>query len=317
MILEIQHETRLEYAAPVTEDFTEVRMEPRSDADQSCRTFHLKVSPPAEVPSFRDGFGNRVHHFNLLAPHAHVTVLAASVIETHPQIAEPRAGPGLYPVDPAAVPIDAVGFLAFRGPVRQTPLLDPVLDALRPSPEENLGRLVGRVSAFIKAKFEYAPDVTHASSPVDDVLRQGKGVCQDFAHLMIAVLRSFGVPARYVSGYIHRPGQESQSHAWAEAWLPEVGWVAMDPTHDRLLTDDLVKVAIGRDFTDVPPNKGVYRGNAAQTISVRVETRTLDRLPPLSWQEQLPPLRVPLRAIVPRRPAAGPTLADFEQQQQQ
>jgi transglutaminase-like putative cysteine protease len=316
MILEIQHETRLEYAGPVTEATTEVRMEPRSDGDQSCRSFHLKVSPAAEVHNYKDGFGNRVHHFCHLAPHANVTILAASVVETHPRAADPPAVAGRFPLSAAAVPLDAMGFLGFHGPVRPTPLLDPVLDALRPAPGENLGRLVARVSAFIKEQFEYATDVTQASSPVDDVLQAGKGVCQDFAHLMIAVLRSFGVPTRYVSGYIHRPGLESQSHAWAEAWLPDVGWVAMDPTHDRPLTDDLVKVAVGRDFTDVPPNKGVYRGDAAQDISVRVETRTLDRLPPLSWQEQLPPLQVPLRAILPRRPAAGPVVADIEQQQQ-
>lgn len=316
MILEIQHETRIEYAGPVTEAVTEVRMEPRSDTDQSCRSFHLKVSPAADVHGYKDGFGNRVHHFNHLAPHAHVTVLAASVVETHPRTADPLSGPGRFPLDPAAVPLDAIGFLGFHGPVSSTAFLDPVLDALRPVVGENLGGLIGRVSRFIKERFEYAVDVTHASSPVDDVLREGKGVCQDFAHLLIAILRSFGVPARYVSGYIHRPGQESQSHAWAEAWLPELGWVALDPTHDRPLTDDLVKVAVGRDFTDVPPNKGVYRGAAAQTISVRVETRALDRLPPLSWQEQLPPLQVPLRAILPRRQASGPTMADLEQQQQ-
>lgn len=316
MILEIQHETRLEYAGPVTESVTEVRMEPGSDADQSCRSFHLKLSPPAEAHSYVDGFGNRVHHFNLLAPHSHVTILAASVVETHPRDLDPLAGPGRYPVNPAALPLDAVGYLGFHGPVRPTPLLDPVLDALRPTAGENLGRLVARASAFIQERFEYAPDVTHASSPIDDVLREGKGVCQDFAHLMIGILRSFAVPARYVSGYIHRPGQESQSHAWAEAWLPGVGWLAMDPTHNRPRTDDLVEIAVGRDFTDVPPNKGTYRGAAAQTISVRVETRALDRLPALTWREQLPPLQIPLRAILPRRPVPGPTLADIEQQQQ-
>jgi transglutaminase-like putative cysteine protease len=317
MILEIQHETRLEYGGAVTEDVTEVRMEPGSDADQSCRSFHLKVSPPAEVHNYVDGFGNRVHYFNLLAAHSQVTILAASVVETHPAAGDSLGGQGRYPLDPALVPLDAVGFFAFHGPVRPTPLLGPVLEALRPTPGEPLGRLVARVSAFIKEQFEYAPDVTHAASPIDDVLREGKGVCQDFAHLMIGVLRSFGVPARYVSGYIHRPGRESQSHAWAEAWLPESGWVAMDPTHDRPRTDDLVKVAVGRDFTDVPPNRGVYRGDAAQATSVRVETRALTRLPPLSWREQLPPLQVPLRTILPRLATAGPSPVDVEQQQQQ
>src|SRR6266849_7259673 len=114
---------------------------------------------------------------------------------------------------------------------------------------------------------------------------------------MIAVLRSFGVPARYVSGYIHRPGQESQSHAWCEAWLPGVGWVGIDPTNDLPVEEGHVKVAVGRDFTDVPPNKGVYRGQAREAIFVRVETRALEHLPSLSWQEQLPPLHGPLTAI--------------------
>jgi transglutaminase-like putative cysteine protease len=316
MILEIQHETQLEYAAPVTEDFTEVRMEPGSDADQSCRSFHLRLSPDMEADRYRDGFGNRVHHFNLLAAHTNISILAASVVETHPRIIDLFAGPGVFPLPEDLLPLDAMDFLAFHGPVRPTSLIDPVLEAVRPSPGENLGALVSRVSSFIKERFEYAQDVTHVSSPIDDVLRQGKGVCQDFAHLMIGVLRSFGVPARYVSGYIHRADQESQSHAWVEAWLPALGWVAMDPTNDSRLTEDFVKVAVGRDFTDVPPNKGVYRGNAAQTTSVRVETRTLERLPPLTWQEQLPPLQVPLRAILPSRPAQRMGVMELEQQQQ-
>ena len=165
--------------------------------------------------------------------------------------------------------------------------------------------------------FEYARDVTLASSPIDDVLEQGKGVCQDFTHLMIAVLRSFGVPARYVSGYIHRPNKESQSHAWCEAWLPDLGWVGIDPTNDCLVDEHFIKVAVGRDFTDVPPNKGVYRGRARESISVRVETRELERLPSLSWQEQLPPLNVPLTAIRPAPRASADSEPESQQQQQQ
>ncbi len=102
--------------------------------------------------------------------------------------------------------------------------------------------------------------------PIDDVLTHGKGVCQDFTHLMIAILRSWDVPARYVSGYIHRTNKESQSHARCEAWLPDLGWVGIDPTNDQLPDERFVKVAIGRDFTDVPPNKGVYRGKAEESI---------------------------------------------------
>src|SRR5262249_47095411 len=130
-----------------------------------------------------------------------------------------------------------------------------------------------------------------------------------------AVLRSFDVPARYVSGYIHRPNKDSQSHAWCEAWVPDLGWLGIDPTNDCLVGEQFIKVAVGRDFTDVPPNKGVYRGKAQESISVPVETRSLERLPSLSWQEQLPPLNVPLTAILCR--PGGTERPDEAPQQQQ
>jgi transglutaminase-like putative cysteine protease len=299
MILEVQHETRLTYSEPVTESITELRMEPASGAEQSCRSFHLAVSPPAALYRYQDGFGNHVHHFNLLPPHREVRVLAASVVETHPPPRDLLSGRAVIPLELGEGELEVLDFLKFRGPVRHTPRLDPLLQDLRPRPGMRLAVLIAEVSYYIRTHFEYARDVTLASSPIDDVLEQGKGVCQDFTHLMIALLRSFGVPARYVSGYIHRPNKESQSHAWCEAWLPDLGWFGIDPTNDRVVNDHFVKVAVGRDFTDVPPNKGIYRGRGEESISVRVETRTLESLPSLSWQEQLPPLNVPLTAIVP------------------
>ncbi len=314
MILEVQHETRLTYPKAVTESVTEVRMEPVSDDDQSCHSFHLAVTPSTEVSRFQDGFGNRVHHFNMLNNHEEVRILAAGVVQTHPRPHDPASCGAVYPLDSDSLGLEVLDFLQFRGPVRASPRLVPLLDTLRPRAGTPLGTLVLGVSRHIHDHFEYARYVTLSSSPVDDVLEQGKGVCQDFTHLMIAVLRSLGVPARYVSGYIHRPDSESQSHAWCEVWLPELEWVGIDPTNDCLVSEQFIKVAVGRDFTDVPPNKGVYRGRARESIHVRVETRELDALPSLSWQEQLPPLNVPLTAIRPLpRPVPG---RDSESQQQ-
>lgn len=316
MILEVQHETRLEYAAPVAEAVAEVRMEPASDADQSCHSFHLSVTPAAVPFRFQDGLGNRVHAFNLLAPHRAVRILAAGVVETHPRPRDLSASRATYPPSLGGAELRVFDFLAFRGPVRPTPLLEPLLDTLRPRPGDRLADLLLAVSDRVHADFAYARDVTLSSSPIDDVLTHRKGVCQDFTHLAIALLRSFGVPARYVSGYLHRPNKESQSHAWCEAWLPDLGWVGLDPTNACLAGEHFVKVAVGRDFTDVPPNKGVYRGGARESIQVRVETRTLDRLPSLSWQDQLPPLDVPLTQIVSRPAADRPDGHESEQQQQ-
>lgn len=318
MILEIQHETRVEYPSAVTEAFTELRMEPTSDAHQSCRSFHLRISPAVETHRYQDGFGNRVHHINILAPHQVVTILSASVVETHPRGIDLASCPSVYPLLEEDLPLEAVAFSSFHGPVRPTESLKPVLDDLRPVEGENLGALVAKISLYIKTKFKYAPAVTAASSPIDDVLSHGMGVCQDFAHLMIAILRSFDMPARYVSGYIHRPGKESQSHAWVEIWLPMLGWVGVDPTNNTMVNDHFVRVAIGRDFTDVPPNKGIFRGGASQKISVRVESRQLDRAPPLAWHEHLAPLKAPLRAMVSREGLYAPSnVLEMEQQQQQ
>jgi transglutaminase-like putative cysteine protease len=172
------------------------------------------------------------------------------------------------------------------------------------------------VSRYIRTTFEYATAVTNASSPIDEVLELGKGVCQDFAHLMLAVLRSFGLPARYVSGYLHRPGKASQSHAWVEVWLGEAGWFGIDPTNDVAIDEHFVKAAVGRNFTDVPPNKGVYRGSGDEQIFARVETRELARLPTLSWREQLPPLHVPLTMVLANsRSTVGPDKVEQQQQQ--
>ncbi len=316
MILEVQHETRLHYSHPVTEWVTEVRMAPVSDERQTCQSFQLRLSEPAAVFHYQDGFGNHVHHVNLLAPRQEVRILAAGVVETDPSVRPLASGAARYPLVSDGAEADLLDFLTFHGPASPTPLLGPILDELRPVAGTPLGELALSTSRYIQRHFEYARDVTSVSSPVDDLLRHRKGVCQDFAHLMITILRSFGVPARYVSGYIHRPNKESQSHAWCEVWSPDLGWVGVDPTNDCVVNDHFIKVAHGRDFTDVPPNKGVYRGSGEETILVRVETRELERMPSLAWQDHLRPLDVPLTALRRARPRAPEDDEQAQQQQQ-
>jgi len=317
MILEIQHETAIDYSQPVSEWLCELRMEPVSDHAQRCHSFRISVGQPVNVANYVDGFGNRVHHFNLLRPPTALRILAASVVETDDRGSGPMASQIAFSTAPAAadwqLPLEAIDYLQLRGPARSTPLLDPLLNELRPMPRMRVGMWVCQVAETIRGRFEYARDVTDASSPIDHLLARGKGVCQDFTHLMIAVLRSFGVPARYVSGYIHRENKESQSHAWCEVWLPDVGWTGFDPTNGCPVNGHFVKTAVGRDFTDVPPNKGVYRGAGEERITVRVATRTLDRLPSLSWHDQLAPLDVPMHSVLRHAPAFD----DDEEAQQQ
>jgi transglutaminase-like putative cysteine protease len=317
MILEIQHETEMEYSQPVSEWLCELRMEPVSDATQRCHSFQISVGQSVTLFNYLDGFGNRVHHFNLLKPPTSLRILAASVVETEDAGIGPMASQTAFSAECTAdgwqLPLEALDYLPLRGPARFTPLLEPILAELRPMPRMRVGMWVCQVAEYIRGRFEYARDVTDATSPIDHLLTRGKGVCQDFTHLMIAVLRSFGVPARYVSGYIHRENKESQSHAWCEVWLPDVGWTGFDPTNGCPVNAHFVKTAMGRDFTDVPPNKGTYRGAGDERIKVRVATRTLDRLPSLSWHDQLAPLDVPVHSVLRTAPLYG---SEEEAQQQ-
>jgi len=318
MILQIQHETRLDYSTPVSEWVAEVRMEPTSDAAQSCHSFHLAVSQQVPLFRYQDGFGNSVHHFNLLAPYKQVRILAASIVKTEPNSQNFDASRSTLPIRLADMPPDMFTYLGMRGPVRFSPLLRNLMNQLAPVPDIRVLDWLQIVRQTIHRSFEYAKAVTHVSSPIDDLLTHGKGVCQDFAHLMIAILRGCQVPARYVSGYIHRPNKESESHAWCEAWVPDIGWVGIDPTNDHIVDEHFVKVAIGRDFTDVTPNKGIFRGNGEESMSVRVESQELERVPSTSWRDNLPPLDVPLTAVeCGRRLNLAESQQEEQQQQQQ
>jgi transglutaminase-like putative cysteine protease len=305
MILEIQHETMMEYSEPVSEWRCELRMEPVSDTQQRCHSFRIDVSQPATVASYVDGFGNRVHHFNLLAPNLCLRILAASIVETDDAAMSPMASQTMFPLDAERLPLETLDALPLRGPASDTPLLASHLEALRPQPRMRIGMWVCQVAEYIRGSFEYAHDVTDATSPIDHLLTHRKGVCQDFTHLMIAILRSYGVPARYVSGYIHRPNKESQSHAWCEVWLPDIGWTGFDPTNGCPVGSQFVKTAVGRDYSDVPPNKGTYRGSGSERMEVRVATRTLDRLPSRTWHDHLAPLDVPVHAVLRTPPVYG------------
>jgi transglutaminase-like putative cysteine protease len=169
--------------------------------------------------------------------------------------------------------------------------------------------------AAIHDGFEYAPYSTRVDSPIDDALETRRGVCQDFAHLMIAALRHLGLPARYVSGYI-APNSMSDgpdpssiaTHAWAEVMLPDLGWVGIDPTHNAQAGLRHVRVAVGRDYADVPPTRGTFKGNGASTLSVSVE---------VTPGEALPTLDPAVLQSAWRAEAAAPSDDERDRQQQQ
>jgi transglutaminase-like putative cysteine protease len=270
MKLEIVHETRYRYKGPIAETVMEVRLRPMDGNGQRCVKFELEVSGGIEPREYRDGYGNNVHYFNLVRPHTRLAVTSRSVVETG---LEPDADPGEDLVQ---------DFLRYRSPVKDVPAVHEMaanhrIADLRSGPE--VERALDELTLAISRDFTYDKAVTNVYSSVDDVLALKAGVCQDFAHLFIAVARAMGVPARYVSGYIHDPrerGVMGASHAWAEAWVPDKGWVGYDATHPIRATESHVRIAVGRDYSDAAPTRGVYVGSATGTMDVRVRTKRLE-----------------------------------------
>jgi transglutaminase-like putative cysteine protease len=269
MKLEIVHMTRYRYSGAIAETVMELRLRPMDGNRQRCLEFDLEISSGIEPRSYRDGYGNNVHYFNLVRPHKRLAVKSRSVVET-----------GVAPdVDPGEELV--TDFLRFRSPVkevegvRELASRHPISDPTAPvDVEEALDEL----TITISRDFEYNRAVTNVYSSVDEVLALRAGVCQDFAHLFIAVARAMGVPARYVSGYIHDPhgqGARSASHAWAEAWVPDKGWIGYDATHPVQVTENHVRLAVGRDYSDAAPTRGIYVGSAFGTMDVSVRTREL------------------------------------------
>ncbi|HVS48098.1 MAG TPA: transglutaminase family protein [Candidatus Dormibacteraeota bacterium] len=275
MKLEIIHSTRYRYSGPIAETVMEVRLRPMDGNGQVCRQFELEVSSGIQPRTYRDGYGNNVHYFNLVRPHTRLNVTSRSVVETGGEL---DAEPGEELV---------IDFLRFRSPVKDVPgirqlasrhqIADPGSSAL-------VEQALDELTLAISRDFTYDRAVTNVYSAVDEVLALRAGVCQDFAHLFIAVARAMGVPARYVSGYIHAPTERapgsggnvaSASHAWAEAWVPGRGWIGYDATHPVRTSDHHVRLAVGRDYSDAAPTRGIYVGSATGTMVVSVRTREL------------------------------------------
>ena len=300
MLLRIDHETRLSYSEPVTESVIKVRMAPPTGDDQTAMNYRLRITPPAPVTSYRDGFGNRADLFNILPPHSDLVISATSFVQTHRRPSLSRLDGVIWPAN-GPVDVDAVEYLRPSKLVSEGPALADFVAGLprRPGP---LADQVREIVAAVRGRMVYEKKVTTANTPVEKALELGRGVCQDFAHLLIAACRGIGLPARYVSGYVNQPG-EVATHAWAQVWAgPQCGWVDIDPTHDIWPGDDHVVTAVGRDYADVPPNRGVWKGAAYETIAVTVTVRPQDRLPP----EAREPVGAPawMGAAKPRRRAA-------------
>jgi transglutaminase-like putative cysteine protease len=270
MQLSVVHRTVLEYNDDIADTSMEMRLRPRDDAGQRLLAYRLIVEPDGPVRSYRDGFGNLVEVYNHRPPHRRIVVEARSVVET--------SVPTDAPSDAVLPEGERYRLLRFDGPIVEGPELHALLgkaSGIGERPADAL--LLAELAGVIRRELVYEQNVTRVDSTVEDLLRLGRGVCQDFAHLWVALCRALYIPARYVSGYIWNGDnrQEQASHAWGEAWIPGLGWLGYDPTNWTEATGGRVgaqhiRIAVGRDYRDVPPTRGVFRGAAQETLSVDV-----------------------------------------------
>ena len=319
----IRHLTRFRYAQPISESIMETRMHPRSDSSQHCLTFSLSVSPRCRVFSYRDHLGNNVQHFDIPGEHTQLVIIAESVVEQHalpdvPGFLAPDAWTALDELvetgdywemllpSTFAVETTAVRELAGRMEVARRD--DPLM-------------LVHELNQRLFDYFEYVPRSTRVDSPIDEAILSGKGVCQDFAHAMIALLRHVRIPARYVSGYLYRGREDhdrstpDQTHAWVEALMPHLGWVGFDPTNNLIAHHRHIRAAIGRDYADVPPTHGIFRGKTASELYVAVQVTGSDQPPNL---ERKLPIPEDWSVLVERaQQPPEPPIAAVERQQMQ
>jgi len=277
----IRHITRFTYESAISESVMEVRMQPRSEGPQRCLHFALTTLPASRVMTYEDNDGNVVHHFDIPGSHALLTVTAEALVDCDAMRPLPyRLGPeGWSRLDAMTAAGVCWEYLAPSTFARATRKLEDLRTELGLERGNDPLVMLRRLMGEMYKRFEYAPQSTRVDSPIDDALTERRGVCQDFAHIFIALVRPLGVPARYVSGYLFRDVSSTDrsidgaTHAWVEALLPDLGWVGFDPTNNLIAEDRHIRAAIGRDYFDVPPTRGIYKGVSTVRNELAVAVR--------------------------------------------
>jgi transglutaminase-like putative cysteine protease len=318
MLYTIRHITRFSYETPISESVMEARMQPRSEGAQRCIRFGLTTAPTSRVRMYADHEGNIVHHFNIPGRHAKLMLSAEAVVEAGPPPELPvTLGSGAWPRVDALTASGEFSELLNPSPfARPTPLLRELARELGADRRDDPLVTLRRLMQDMYARFEYSPHTTRVDSPIDEALAARRGVCQDFSHIMIALVRQLGVPCRYVSGYLFQGSEpdvrssDGATHAWVEALLPDVGWVGFDPTNNLIAGSRHLRVAVGRDYPDVPPTRGVYKGVTAVKHELAVAVAVAHTQPAFSADV---PAFVPWKS---QEAPAAPEAAASQQQQQ-
>lgn len=270
MKLRIEHRTTFTYDSLISEAYTEMRLRPSDAGGQSVHSFQLSAEPHGEVLKYIDRYGNDVRYFDVLVPYQRLAVTAISEVST------PRA---YLDLARALQPLDDYDYLAPTRYAQASEALTQFSGAIPVDADADVASQALALMHAIFAQFTYEPGATTVHTSATEVLDLKRGVCQDFAHLMIALCRARGLHARYVSGYLYSSGvaarDDAASHAWVDVFVPGHGWISLDPTHDCEQSDQYVRLGVGRDYADVPPTRGTYKGTGKETLDVKVNVRQI------------------------------------------
>jgi transglutaminase-like putative cysteine protease len=303
-------------------------MHPRSDQNQRCLSFHLSVSPRCRVFSYRDHLANHVHHFDIPGQHGQLVIVAESLVELQPAQPIPAfLSPDAWDeLDATVQQGDYWEMLLPSEFTEPTPALDQLATRFDLRRRDDPLMVLHRLNHQIYEYFAYRPKSTLVDSPIDLALGTRAGVCQDFAHIMISLVRSkLRIPCRYVSGYLFHGDTDSDrsvhsaTHAWVEALVPHLGWVGFDPTNYLVARDRHIRAAIGRDYADVPPTHGIFRGRAASVLTVAVQVAPSEGTPVLDQELPVPEdwsILVEKAIELPEQPPVPTRQQQMAQQQQ-
>jgi len=281
MKFHINHRTHYTYAAPVTQSFNELRLRPLSIDGQVCSAFRLNVLPAAELRHYLDFYSNFVHVFEVPESHSSLAVESSAEVTTTANLLDLKAtSVPLNHLEACACFAHCYDFLQSSSLIHLSPeIWRLAVDATQG--QTDVWQTAVAIMRFVHSQFRYVPFSTQVHTPMAEVLEQRQGVCQDFAHVMLGMCRSVKMPARYVSGYLYNGAADQligaqASHAWCEVYIPESGWRALDPTNNQQADERYIKLAIGRDYQDVAPIKGHYRGTKDNTMQVQITVSLVD-----------------------------------------
>ena len=274
MRLKVTHLNRFEYVDMATDSFNDIRLCPITDRHQHLEYFDLQLNPKVPVHTYHDFYHNRVDHFEIIEPHPTLQVESTAIVTTTP---ESRGEVPPMPMEALLDPNTPENYFDFLTDSHFVSLEAEVwretIDIL-PNGASDIWLDSVKIGQHIFKTFKYLPRSTNAGTRMIEAMRTRQGVCQDFAHVMLAMCRTQGIPARYVSGYFYnelrKPEDIEASHAWVEIFLPGYGWKGFDPTHNRLADTRYLKLAVGRDYADIRPINGAYRSKGTKLLLVQV-----------------------------------------------